>query len=75
MCVFKANVRQYFEMGGVTCWHVTIMKGWHGLRSTEVEQLAIIICNHWEKIISFGDVCCLFLLLIVLANVNCFHFV
>ena len=46
MCDFKANVRQSFEMGGVTLWHVTIMKGWNGLRSTEVEQLAFIICNH-----------------------------
>ena len=46
VCVFKVNVRQYFEMGEVTWWHVTIMKGWHGLRSTEVEQLAFIICNH-----------------------------
>ena len=46
MCVFKANVRQYFEMGGVSWWNVTIMKGWHGLRSTEVEQLAFIISNH-----------------------------
>ena len=43
VCVFKANVRQSFEMGGVTWWHATIMKGWHGLRSTEVEQLAFII--------------------------------
>ena len=30
VCLILANVRQCFEMGGVTGGHVTTMRGWHG---------------------------------------------
>ena len=53
VCVFKANVRQYFEMGRVTWWHVTIRKGWHGLRSTGIEQLSLYVTSK-RKLLVLG---------------------
>ena len=30
VCLYLANVRQCFEMGGVAGGHVTTMRRWHG---------------------------------------------